>query len=490
MSNAQMQWHPVVHEKWARERLVFWRLGFNPTYRREEVLRSLDVICARYGITAITVYEVLGSYDLLWRVWLPEGAVLDEIDRDLKRTLPVFDLELCDHFEVDEIIRHWFWDEEKKEEAEPSPKQSKAMGPELEPTPAPSKLIRINETLTRFNNQEINYDEVIADEEIEEFHNRRLLGVRRSEDGIKFAIVISTSSVTASRFSAMEALRERIIKTLGDAIAIRERSLYSGKGFGKFLIFGKVPTKDFYEINRALIEPIAIDAGLAYVYRTRSETFIGSNPKLQRFSETLSITSGSTPGEAADEVDIEWALREGETARIEYKGAAFSNVNRWLHRGDRTDDGSSFTSLAKAVVAMLNAEGGLVISGVLESSSRNYAEEPKLTNEPRVGNLIILGLEFDWHEWKKKDPDEFMRTLRQKLQTAIEPTPIDYITMHPFEVEGRTVCVVAVQKELPSWFYLRDDGELRFVGRRDASSEFLSGPDVDRYKNFRGPRGL
>lgn len=487
MSKAQMQWHPRVHEMWGKERLVFWRLGFNPTYRRDDVLRALDVICARYGITAVTVYEVLGSYDLLWRVWLPATAILDEVDRDLKRTLPVFDLDLCDHFEVSSIERHWFWSEESDGH---QMTEDEAKSPELEPEPSRGQLVRVNQLLTQFNNHEIDYDTATANKEIEEFRERRLLGLRRSEDGIKFAIVISTSSVTASRFSAMEALRERIIQTLQSATAIKERSLYSGEGFGKFMIFGKVPTKDFYEINRALIEPIAIEANLAHVYRTRSETFIGSNPNLQRFSETLSVSLGPDEGEAASEVDIDWALEEGETARIEFKAGAFSNVARWLHKDDRSDDdGRSMMSFAKAVTAMLNGEGGIILSGVLESSSRNYAEEPKLADEPRRGDLIVLGIEFDMHGWKRPAADEYMNKLRQKLNAMIEPDPIDYLTMHTFDVEGRTVCVVAVQKELPVWFYLRDGNEMRFVVRRDASSDFLSGPDVDRFKNLHGPRG-
>lgn len=485
MANAQMQWHPEVHEKWAEERLVFWRLGFNPTYRRDDVLKALDVICARYGITAVTVYEVLGSYDLLWRVWLPPAAVIDEIDRDIKRTLPVFDLDLCDHFEVDSIERHWFW----SEDAEESLENPLVEEPVLDPRPSASQLVRVNEILTRFNKGKIDFDTAIANKEIREFRRRRLIGVRRSEDGIKFAIVISTSSVTASRFSAMEALRDRIIKKLDSATAIKERSLYSGKGFGRFMIFGKVPTKDFYEINRTLIEPIAIEADLAHVYRTRSETFIGSNPELQRFAETLSITLGPDKGETANEVDIDWVLSEGETARIEFKAGVFSNVGRWLHTGKRDDDGGSLKSFAKAVTAMLNGEGGVVVSGLLEASSRNYANEPKLANEPRRGDLIVLGLEFEWADWKRQTADEFMNRLRQKLQAMIEPDPIDYLTMHPFEVEGRIVCVIAVQRELPVWFYFKDGKELRFPVRRDASSEFLSGPDVDRYKNLHGPRG-
>src|SRR4051812_4470577 len=175
MAKAQMQWHPVVHEQWAEERLVFWRLGFNPTYRREEVLEALDVISRRYGITAVTVYEVFGGYDLLWRVWVPKAAVLGEGDRDIKRTLPIFDLEMCDHFEVDSILRHWFWSEREDPSDFERPRSHEV---ELDPKPAANKLIRINEKLTEYNLGEVDFEAAMADEEIVEFKGRNLLELR------------------------------------------------------------------------------------------------------------------------------------------------------------------------------------------------------------------------------------------------------------------------------------------------------------------------
>lgn len=497
MSREQMQWHPAVHERLANEQLVFWRLGFYPTYRRKEVLQALDIICERYGISGRTIYEVFGNYDLLLRLWLPEGVVAENVDRDIKRTLAAFHLELCAAFEVEKIVRHWFWDEEDErdeggsESMPPNGGLGEALDfdsfpnegvelPELEPTPPAWELAHVNELVDQFNSGQIDQETVKRDEMAQKFLNRKLIGLRDAEEGIKFTMVVSAYGLTASRFEAMEELERRLALILDGAKPIRERSLYSGGGFGRFMVFGKIPTEDFYEINERLIEPITVQAGLAPVYRTRSETYIGSNPILQRFSETLSL-----PEYEAEEIDIAEVLAEGETARNEFKSTAFTNVNRWLKTGERVDDGYAIKSFATALVALLNGTGGVIVSGVLERSVRDYDSTPKLADEPRVGDLIVIGMEFEWEDWQREGVDEFKNKLRQKLGELIEPNPLNYeLQMHSYVVSGRTVFLIHVPEGLPTWFYRREGKDYRFIVRRDASSVEISGPEEDEYKRL------
>ena len=492
MPKSLIQWHPDVHKKWAHESLVFWRLGFYPTYRREAVLEALDVVCARHGITGRTVYEVFGTYDLLLRLWLPESAPTETVDLDLKRTLASFHLELCDHFEVEMINRHWFWSDDENFSAcsdedsgnDDSQGEPRLETPHLDPKPNRRELARVNELVDQFNTGKIDIDAVCADELAGELLEREVLRVREADSGIKFSMVVSTSGATASRYTAMESLGSVLAEILEEAGTVRERSLYSGTGFGRFMVLGKVPTEDFYELNRGLIEPITIKGRLANVYRTRSETYIGSNPDLQRFSESLAVPMqfGTKPAD----VDIKAILRGGETARVEFKGGVFSNIGRWLKTGNRGDDGRSAESFARAIVAMLNGTGGVIVSGVLERSIRHYDAEPKLENEPRLGDLIVLGLEFEWAEWKRQDVDEFKNRLRQKLETLIEPDPFDHISIEVAEgIEGRTIAYVSIAEDVPTWYYLRDGEEFRFAIRKDASSVIVSGPQEERYKRLR-----
>lgn len=498
MSRTQIQWHPAVHEAWAEERLVFWRLGFSPTYRRKEILQAFDIICDRHGISSFTVYEVFGNYDLLLRLWLPKAVATERVDRDIKKTFATFDLELCDAFEVDNIVRHWFWSEDEEDEEKARRRGDSRDGdgsedtgsaflpPELDPKPSSRELFRINELITEFNESQVDTEKVLSDPLARDLLDRHVIGIRNAEDGVKFTMVVSASGLTASKWEAMDSLEERLTTILDKARPIRERSLYSGLGFGRFMVFGKIPTEEFYEINKCLIEPITDQAALARVYRTRSETYIGSNPRFQRFSELLSI---APEDEVDDEVELEELLKQGETARIEVKGSAFNNVVRWLKTDEQVDDGIAFKGFAKAVVAMLNGNGGLVVSGVLEESSRDFATEPKLADSPRVDGLIVLGLNFDTAGWKRTDPDEFVNKLRLKLREAIEPNPLDYFSIRAYELSGRVVCAVSVKESPPHWFYLKEGSDFRFIVRRDSSSEAISGPEEDAYKrlNSRAP---
>src|ERR1700755_1194010 len=247
MSRSLMQWHPEAHKQWAHERLVFWRLGFYPTYRRDDVLEALDLICARHGISGRTIYEVFGIYDLLLRFWLPESAATETVDLDIKRTLASFHLELCDHFEVELIDRLGFWwtgarapaPSDPDDDLQVSPKQPAGGGLKvavLEPRPNHYELSRINKLVERFNSGAINLEEVEFDDLAADLLDRKVLGVRESESGIKFTMVVSTSGATASRYTAMESLGSVLVEILERAEAVNERSLYRGTGFGRFMI--------------------------------------------------------------------------------------------------------------------------------------------------------------------------------------------------------------------------------------------------------------
>lgn len=278
--------HPNVHEQWAQERLVFWRLGFYPTYRRAEVQQALEVVCRRHEIRGRVIYEVFGQHDLLARFWIPRGTAATDVDRDIKRTLTAFHLEFCDMFEVDRIVTHWFWDEwHNGERAAPSPDD------ELLQLHHPShQVLRdLDDLVERFNGGLLTVDQLKTDARARDYLAKGLFGMREVEEGIKFAIIVSTSTELSTRYTAMEALGKQLAQTLTHAAPIRERSLYSGSGFGRFLILGKVRGEDFFGINSSLITPIVDEASLSGVYRTRSITYIASSPELMSFGESLSL---------------------------------------------------------------------------------------------------------------------------------------------------------------------------------------------------------
>jgi schlafen family protein len=401
------------------------------------------------------------------------------VDRDLKRTLAAFHLELIDMFVVDGVLRHWFWDEEI--EGQPLPPQP--ADADLAVPASPRTLREVSNLIDRFNSGDADLEVVQANASAGKFLEQGILAMRPRRQGIKFAVVVSTSGDLSSRYTAMESLGDQLERTLKKADRVYERSLYSGSGFGRFLILGKIDPADFFAISEDLIEPIVDEASLSGVYRTRSVTYVANSPDQTKFSEGLAIPQH---GDDEGAVDIHDILAGGENARVEFKASAFMDVNRWLSTGERVGNDEMTGAFARAVVAMLNGNGGTVVSGVLEESIRDYAD--RLTDVPVRGDLILLGVEFDWTDWPRPEWDEFENRLRQKLAALVEPNPLDMIDISRHEVESRTLCAVDVHAGATRWFYLRrgkaPNYVYDFVVRRGASSTVISGPQEESYKNL------
>ncbi len=453
---------------------MFWRMGFYPTYRRDEVHQALDVVCRRHAIKGRVVYEVFGQHDLIARFWILRSVAAADVDRDIKRTLNAFHLEYCDMFEVDSIGMHWFWDEEPTPASPPS--ESVLASP-----PSAATLHEVDALAAELNSGRLSEDTFRQNAHATDFLNKGVIGIRETTDGIKFAIIVSTSTELSTRFTMMEALGNQLRRIMTGADLIRERSLYSGTGFGKFLILGKVEPNDFFSINNALIGPIVDEAYLAGVYRTRSITYVGNSATLMTFGESLSLPA--VMADEDDDYEITEILSGGENARVEYKASGFVDLNRWLATGERVEE-NAFESLAHAVVALLNAEGGgVIVLGVVEQGIRDYRNQ--LADLPTTDGLMLLGIAFDWESWKRKEFDEYRHRLQQKLAEAIEPSPMDLVRYSRETVEGRELCVLTVSGLSPEWHYLKTGPKrFDFVVREDAQSVALSGPAEDRYKQL------
>src|SRR4051812_13345687 len=102
----RMQWHPEVHRKWAREELFFWLFEFGTSYELPDVIEELTRSLDEGGVAGYAGYELLGNYDIMLRVWLPEGG-RDDFHKILQRRLDPKGLYRDDAFKVDKILRQW-----------------------------------------------------------------------------------------------------------------------------------------------------------------------------------------------------------------------------------------------------------------------------------------------------------------------------------------------------------------------------------------------
>ena len=277
-----MLWHHEVHRS-RGERLYFWRLAFDPTYQRDAVKEDLEAILAEHCVKSAVCYELFGAYDLLLRVWLPPACDLHEFQDSLVRALTSDDLIMCDPFVVRRPVRHWLFDHGRG-----------GMGP-----PKKSSY----DDLTDKEIAEIESGEA-AESRLSELVELNVIGDLKShsekttEDnqGIKFAVAIGGDPRLTTRQARQ--FETTVTTILDEAETIEQRSLYSGDGFGHFLIMGRLPDGRFFELGDKIIDRINCNP-IHNDYQARTYTHLSGQREFLIFQESLVREFGQGPGAAS-----------------------------------------------------------------------------------------------------------------------------------------------------------------------------------------------
>ena len=263
-----MLWHHEVHRS-RGERLYFWRLAFDPTYQRDAVKSDLEAVLGQHGVKSAVCYELFGAYDLLLRVWLPPVCDLHEFQDSLVKTLTPDDLIMCDPFVVRRPVRHWLFDDLKKG----SPKKS-----------AYTDLA--DEDITEIESgaaDERRLGQLVEGNVIGDLQSH---SQKTSEDnpGIKFAVAIGGDPRLTTRQARQ--FETTVTTILDEAEAIEQRSLYSGDGFGHFLIMGRLPADRFFELGDTIIDRVNCDP-IHNDYQARTYTHLSGQRTFLIIQESL-----------------------------------------------------------------------------------------------------------------------------------------------------------------------------------------------------------
>lgn len=270
-------WHHRAHEE-IGESLYFWRLSFSPIYLRDSARAGLRAALARCRVKSVTVYEMLGVYDVLIRVWLPKGCQPDHFQEALLDELKPHGLEMSEPFAVEYPVRHWAFDRG----GEPD-----------DPTKGDIKrLLRNPDKVRAFERRELSADD---DAELQSKFLAVTPGFRdKQRPGIKFALVVSgTSREPGAEPSAQtltptdrDELEEQLTRVLDEATTIEDRSLYAGEGFGHFVILGRVSYDNFHDIHKKLVTQIE-EAPIREPFTAGTLTLVSGQRGLRLFSEQL-----------------------------------------------------------------------------------------------------------------------------------------------------------------------------------------------------------
>lgn len=470
-------WHHQLHEAWANERLYFWRLAFFPTYNEEHIRLALDNVLDAHEVNSYALYEIYGLYDIIVRVWLPTSTTPERFEEALTSSLTPFHMEVCDAFSVGQILRHWPWVEKDG--------SVKALDSELV-----SERLDF-ESIDKLNSLALGQEG--DPEALELLHDKvedGLLAKCSFTDGIKFLVVVTSSSQLAT-IAARGQLREeliRILKIAEDEGSINETSLYEGSGFGQFLLLGKVKPEEFSALRTSIIDRVN-DAGTGVFFRARPYTYIAAAGDGKALEPKFFDRMPSERDSADTAKPIEEILGRDEDETLEIKASAFINIDRWLHTGRAgADDEITDKGVLKAIVGMLNRNGGTIIIGALEPERYrgDGGLERRLQDLPKVGKYLCLGIEPDY---QGKDWDQWALRLQSVIMKRINPPPVGLVTISKVEVAGRALAVLSVQRTTREWFYLQGEKDsAEFFVRLDNSTRILLGPVADGYKQSY-PRG-
>lgn len=449
-SLSAIEWHPVLHNLWAGERLVFWRLSFGDhdlTSARERVQKAMESA----EISSWIAYEAMGGFDVLIRAWLP--AAMSQADFEVAMLDELGDMQLhFDFFAVDKVIRHWPWVLQDQTMGEPSH--------DLLESVIPSRDI-----------ESINAG---ADpKRLREYRDRSIVAPAQEEEGIGFMIAIASAGPAVVPSLVQQGMVERAMANLLGQVEggrLSGLSLYAGSGFARYLVLGRVRPASFSELGDSLVRPLGEIAGAD---GGRTYTFIlSASAPLARVERM--------PAGASDSVEMsaEELLMQDESAHFEVVAGAVIDASEGMAR---------FTAqLARVVTGFLNTDGGTIVIGAAEGEQLRRGD-PRMTElfagAPEVGRYVVRGI----GEEASEEVDAFERRLLEIFARKIEPEPSSFIQIRVEQVSGRTVCVLTVPRIARSdsgpWFYYRESrSSMQFFVRRGFQSVKLVGAEADAYK--------
>ncbi|HEV2858929.1 MAG TPA: hypothetical protein VGW80_11070 [Solirubrobacterales bacterium] len=458
MASARYVWHPELHWQ-AGERLFFVRLYFEPVY--PDVQKVLLDRLERLEISSYHVYELVGAFDLMLRVWYPGNVT------DLIAGLDLPEVRRADYMEVRKIHEHW-------------------VHAEGQPGPSPELTDLTSELVTRINQESHKVD----GEDLRNYVRAGLIAPVSEQQGVKFFIAVMASIGNSASINFTDVLVDHVSGILDDAADIVEgRSIYAGDGFARLLLMGRFPGHAYFDFMERVILQLN-NKYMRQLFSARTSTGFGAtrnpllgqdllSPKKVAAAHEEELPLDGEKDAAAEDLDV--LLEEGENQYVEVKASAFLNLDRLVHQSMPSWDDLR-PELVKAVCGLLNQRNGeratLIIGAVETHRYRKWLNENR-QSLAEIGEFTILGLEEDN---PSGDWDLYQRRLADSLNAAIEPSPLPYMTLAlERHIHGETVKKVMRIILTPSGrpFYDRD-GQKLWV-RQGAQVKELRGREHDEF---------
>jgi Putative DNA-binding domain len=490
-------WHDKVHEEQDQSRLHFWRLSFTPSYEREKIFERLQEFYEGLEITSHATYETLGDYDLLLRMWIPKTIGPDEVELALYQALQTLKLWNVNYVTCRTEL-HW---------AQPS--ESRGGNRADWPTRADPVISEV----TDFNLRQFSQKEAISrSPAIDKLISCGVLRpVSMDTRGVRLFITFDHPRVPfnpVNRRVAVETIRDTCTDVVSQwrerspEVPIPQISFYEGLGtMTDFLVMARAPHTWFHDFVQDLSIRLR-QTPIVTLYDMRPYTHVIADRMFTDFAEDRA----ARPTPRIPRI----AMSEEESQELEFKATFGLDLRQFMFTGTQTLDPSMTHEIVRAVCGLLNADGGTVVIGVLELQrelERIKERDTYLTQlRDRLGidlldmydgtisalpAKIVIGIEAEVGRGLVfEDRDQYQQRLVDILRRDITPNPLHHMKIAIQKVDGKHLCVIAVQPG-EGWSYAseRDGQHHEFFVREGVSTNQYSGEEADRYKNThqRGP---
>jgi hypothetical protein len=466
----RLLWHHLAHTEWDDSQLQLWFISFRHSYDPDQVLNALHESALERGVTAYTSYELLGPYDIMLRLYVPKGSE-EELREATEQMLQRYDLQRVEPFTAVEVARHWAWAEE--EGNGPPRVPGKTIMRKRRPGREIAAINRLGRLAELPRTVEL---EPASAELLDGYISDRLVTFATRDQGIRFVTIVTASDALDKK--SLESLSRNLCRALdGAGPLIGEGSLYRGRSDFRmvFVVMYRSSFSDFHRVRREFLQEIRETVGAAGA-STMTSVIVSHDVKC--FSDAL---TEDEPSDSAREV-LE-LLRSDETRDFEVKGSALARLDPWLNKGEKLADDHGFFrgTILKTIGGFLNARGGILVVGALETKDLRPKGRERLLGPPELGPHTCVGLldpvaqEQGW--------EGYLRQVSSLIASGIQPSPAGLVEVDREHYEGRELMVIRVEEpaDEEEYFVRESEKNSTFYARRENHTDTLSGPAIKHH---------
>lgn len=452
-------WNSDLHREHANEKLVFQFLRVDSDYMAQPFVAQLRQFFEEQFINSYAVWELFGEDDLLIRYWAPRNAK-DDLSEALEKLMGRSAVKArSGEFSVKTFACHQLWENHDIF-------VTQAIS-EIEPSDLTTCVNDVRSKALRLR--------------MEGYRSKGWCVKHQNTKTLKFFMTISYNVILPAE--DVDARSRRIAQTVAEIDAIQGASLYAVNGQPTFLLSGRIKASD-YEAVSTVLRPRLHERG---IFDNEGTTLTRVSSLSQPLLRQERLDFPKEPPIDFDSESLMAALKRGERGNVEVKGSCFLDLRTYGRSRRKLEELSHeemFKNIVHAVSAFLHTEGGALVVGVLESN-RVHADRVRedFPDVVELGSQLVIGIEPDMTAMRRKDPDEYLKHVVDKLLGAFDRSPKAYLAMDTIDVEGAEVLLIDVR---PSpHIHVTRDGDGVFM-RMGTSSRKLNNRELIDFSQVRG----